>query len=166
MTELVQVIAAAGHVTVETVGAPEIVVVESDAQWVIAALADGRWAATDDAGLDPRRVEIFSTREAALYHQARGWAHACRERGHAWHDDRFGWQAETVHGTVADAAGYLGIPPARVRVLAQHGHVTGAVRVGTDWAIPLPPQVIEGSQDPVRRHLHGSPWDPPRSCTR
>jgi len=43
----------------------EVVVTEGDVDWYVTPLADGRWAAWDDAELALDRVEYFDTREEA-----------------------------------------------------------------------------------------------------
>ena len=51
------------------IAASESVVTEGDVDWYVTPLADGRWAAWDDAELSLDRVEYFATREAAVqYH--------------------------------------------------------------------------------------------------
>jgi len=50
----------------QLVQASEVVVTEGDVDWYVTPLADGRWAAWDDAELAPDRVTYFATREEAV----------------------------------------------------------------------------------------------------
>lgn len=61
---------ALGFDSYEALGAAsEVIVSESDVDWFITKLPDGRWAAWDDAELALDRVAYFATREAAVqYH--------------------------------------------------------------------------------------------------
>ena len=49
----------------QLVQASEVVVTEGDVDWYVTPLADGRWAAWDDAELSMDRVAYFATREEA-----------------------------------------------------------------------------------------------------
>lgn len=70
----------------------EIVAREGDVEWIILPLADGRWAATDDAEIDADRMEFFATREEALAFQQAGWEASHPEDDPNREDtDRFGW---------------------------------------------------------------------------
>src|SRR5690606_39768643 len=52
--------------------ASEVVVTEGDVDWYVTPLADGRWAAWDDAEIALDRVAHFGTREEAIrYHRDR-----------------------------------------------------------------------------------------------
>jgi len=54
----------------QLVQASEVVVTEGDVDWYVTPLADGRWAAWDDAEIALDRVAYFGTREEALrYHR-------------------------------------------------------------------------------------------------
>lgn len=51
--------------------------------------------------------------------------------------------------TVKQAAARLGISDRRVRKLARDGRVRGAVKVGQEWLIPTPVEVMPGSRGPA-----------------
>ncbi len=70
MTVAEAIRAAAG---VPLAGDPVLVAQEGDVGWYIAALDDGRWAATDEAEIHPERVQLFPSLEAALTFQRAGW---------------------------------------------------------------------------------------------
>jgi len=54
----------------QLVQASEVVVTEGDVDWYVTPLADGRWAAWDDAEIALDRVAYFGTREEAIrYHR-------------------------------------------------------------------------------------------------
>lgn len=54
----------------QLVQASEVVVTEGDVDWYVTPLADGRWAAWDDAEFAMDRVAYFDTREEAIrYHR-------------------------------------------------------------------------------------------------
>jgi len=92
MTEQELRIALADRDWSSAVADATVVAREGDVDWVIVPLADGRWAATDDAEIDPDRVEIFPSRLAALAFQWAGWIARYPEYDPD-HDDtpRFGW---------------------------------------------------------------------------
>jgi len=50
----------------QLVQASEVVVTEGDVDWYVTPLADGHWAAWDDAELAPDRVAYFDTHEEAV----------------------------------------------------------------------------------------------------
>ena len=50
---------------------------------------------------------------------------------------------------VKRAAERLGVSDRRVRQLAREGRIPGAVKVGQEWLIPTPVEVIPGSRGPV-----------------
>ncbi len=51
--------------------------------------------------------------------------------------------------TVQEAAMRLGISERRVRQLARDGRVRGATKVGAEWLIPTPVDVVPGKRGPV-----------------
>src|SRR5690606_206456 len=54
----------------QLVQASEVVVTEGDVDWYVTPLADGRWAAWDDAEIAPDRVAYFGTQDEAVeYHR-------------------------------------------------------------------------------------------------
>jgi len=53
----------------QLIAASEVVVTEGDVDWYVTPLADGRWAAWDDAEFAMDRVAYFDARDAAVqYH--------------------------------------------------------------------------------------------------
>jgi hypothetical protein len=67
-----EAVAKAADVPVEEVGDPEVVAVQGDVSWYVFPLADGRWAATDDAEVSPERVLVFATKREAVSAQRYG----------------------------------------------------------------------------------------------
>jgi len=74
--------------------AVEIVAEEGDISWVVVALPDGRWAATDDAEVAPDRVQVFPTRCAAVQAQWADWLLTYPDYWPTQATGRFGWRAE------------------------------------------------------------------------
>ena len=56
---------------------------------------------------------------------------------------------DVANVTVREAARRLGISERRVRQLARQGRVRGATKVGAEWLIPTPVEVIPGRRGPV-----------------
>ena len=56
---------------------------------------------------------------------------------------------DAVNITASGAALELGISNRRVRQLAEQGRVQGAAKVGHEWLIPTPVQVIYGQRGPM-----------------
>ena len=51
--------------------------------------------------------------------------------------------------TVREAARRLGVSERRVRQLARQGRVRGAAKVGAEWLIPTPVDVVPGRRGPA-----------------
>ncbi len=51
--------------------------------------------------------------------------------------------------TVREAAVRLGVSERRVRKLAQDGRMRGATKVGAEWLIPTPVEVVPGRRGPL-----------------
>ena len=56
---------------------------------------------------------------------------------------------DVANVTVKEAARRLGVSERRVRQLAHDGRVRGATKVGPEWLIPTPVEVIPGKRGPV-----------------
>ena len=56
---------------------------------------------------------------------------------------------DVANVTVQEAARRLGISERRVRKLAQDGRVRGAAKVGAEWLIPTPVEIVPGRRGPV-----------------
>ena len=56
---------------------------------------------------------------------------------------------DVANVTVKQAAARLGISDRRVRKLASDGRVRGAVKIGQEWLIPTPVEVMPGSRGPA-----------------
>ena len=56
---------------------------------------------------------------------------------------------DVANVTVRQAAAELGISDRRVRQLARAGRVLGATKVGQEWLIPTPVQVVPGKRGPA-----------------
>ena len=56
---------------------------------------------------------------------------------------------DVANVTVREAAIRLGVSERRVRKLARAGRVRGATKVGAEWLIPTPVEVIPGKRGPV-----------------
>ena len=56
---------------------------------------------------------------------------------------------DVANVTVREAAGRLGVSERRMRKLARDGRVRGAVKVGAEWLIPTPVEVIPGRRGPA-----------------
>ena len=56
---------------------------------------------------------------------------------------------DVANVTVRRAAIELGISDRRVRQLAREGRVRGAAKIGQEWLIPTPVEVIPGSRGPA-----------------
>ena len=56
---------------------------------------------------------------------------------------------DVANVTVREAARRLGVSERRVRKLARDGRVRGATKVGAEWLIPTPVEVIPGRRGPV-----------------
>ena len=51
--------------------------------------------------------------------------------------------------TARRAAQELGVSATRLRQLLAQGRVKGAERIGRDWVIPLPVEIVPGSRGPI-----------------
>ena len=56
---------------------------------------------------------------------------------------------DVANVTVSQAAARLGVSDRRVRQLAREGRVRGAAKVGHEWLIPTPVEVIPGNRGPA-----------------
>ena len=56
---------------------------------------------------------------------------------------------DVANVAVREAARRLGVSERRLRQLAQDGRVRGAAKVGAEWLIPTPVEVIPGKRGPV-----------------
>ena len=56
---------------------------------------------------------------------------------------------DVANVTVSQAAARLGVSDRRIRQLAREGRVRGAAKVGQEWLIPTPVEVIPGSRGPA-----------------
>ena len=56
---------------------------------------------------------------------------------------------DVANVTVREAARRLGVSERRLRQLAQDGRVRGAAKVGAEWLIPTPVELIPGKRGPV-----------------
>ena len=56
---------------------------------------------------------------------------------------------DVANVTVSQAAIRLGVSDRRVRQLAREGRVRGAAKVGEEWLIPTPVEIIPGSRGPA-----------------
>lgn len=56
---------------------------------------------------------------------------------------------DVANVTVREAANRLGVSERRVRQLAGDGRVRGATKVGAEWLIPTPVELIPGRRGPV-----------------
>ncbi len=56
---------------------------------------------------------------------------------------------DVANVTVQEAARRLGVSERRLRQLAQDGRVQGATKVGAEWLIPTPVEVVPGTRGPV-----------------
>lgn len=56
---------------------------------------------------------------------------------------------DVANVTMKQAATRLGISDRRVRKLARDGRVKGAVKIGQEWLIPTPVEVVPGSRGPA-----------------
>ena len=56
---------------------------------------------------------------------------------------------DVANVTVREAARRLGVSERRVRQLARQGRVCGATKLGAEWLIPTPVEVIPGKRGPI-----------------
>ena len=56
---------------------------------------------------------------------------------------------DVANVTVREAARRLGVSERRLRQLAQDGRVQGATKVGAEWLIPTPVEIVRGKRGPV-----------------
>ena len=56
---------------------------------------------------------------------------------------------DVANVTVREAARRLGVSERRLRQLAQDGRVQGATKVGAEWLIPTPVEIVPGRRGPV-----------------
>ena len=56
---------------------------------------------------------------------------------------------DVANVTVREAAARLGVSERRVRKLALDGRIRGATKLGAEWLIPTPVEVIPGKRGPV-----------------
>ena len=65
---------------------------------------------------------------------------------------------DVANVTVREAAIRLGVSERRVRQLAREGRVSGATKIGAEWLIPTPVEVIPGRRGPVgvAGHAHAA----------
>ena len=56
---------------------------------------------------------------------------------------------DVTNVTVKQAAARLGISDRRLRKLARDGRVRGAAKIGQEWLIPTPVEVMPGSRGPA-----------------
>ena len=56
---------------------------------------------------------------------------------------------DVANVTVKRAAAELGVSDGRVRQLARDGPVRGAMKLGQEWLIPTPVEVLRGRRGPV-----------------
>lgn len=57
--------------------------------------------------------------------------------------------ADVANITISRAAQELGVSDGRLRQLAREGRVRGAIKVGHEWLIPTPVEVIPGRRGPA-----------------
>ena len=113
---------------------------EGDMLEVLWALREGYFAATDDErGL--KRLDDDSEVIGFLIHEMSTLKDPSPiefELGSEVAPDDVG------NVTVKEAALHLGVSERRVRKLARDGRVRGTVKVGSEWLIPTPVEVIPG----------------------
>ena len=56
---------------------------------------------------------------------------------------------DVANVTVREAANRLGVSERRVRKLARDGRLRGALKIGAEWLIPTPVEMIPGKRGPV-----------------